>query len=118
MRPSAELTPGSSSMPLGCMEIGNWRDDQTPAMRPKLDVAILWRRAVWQSECRLTDQERANAGLRIPSRNIGQPVRCDGDGCGVGRTDRAGITRANQGAVRVYRKRCGNATGRLAAKPN
>ncbi|HEY1934205.1 MAG TPA: DUF29 domain-containing protein [Acetobacteraceae bacterium] len=46
-------------------EIGNWHDTLidrlTPAMRPKIDMNILWRRAMHQADLDLAVQERHDA---------------------------------------------------------
>ena len=51
------------------LEIGNWHDDlvdeMTPAMRSKIDITALWRRAVRQADRDLADQDREDARARM-----------------------------------------------------
>lgn len=61
--------PNAPSVRHWAAEIGNWHDGLadrlTPAMRAKIDMAVLWRRAMRQAELDLAAQDRDEARQRV-----------------------------------------------------
>jgi hypothetical protein len=61
--------PNAASVRHWAAEIGNWHDSLvdrlTPAMRTKIDMAVLWRRAKRQAELDLAAQDRDEARKRV-----------------------------------------------------
>jgi hypothetical protein len=61
--------PDAPSVRHWWLEIGNWTDDLaddlTPAMRPKIDMTTLWRRAIRQADRELLEHGRDDARGRV-----------------------------------------------------
>lgn len=64
-------------------EIGNWQnelaDRLTSAMRNRIDLDALWKRAIRQAELDLAEQDRASADLkaRLAAQSVACPVGLD-----------------------------------------